>query len=116
MESHDMTKQEWRTVAELIQTIETDFDWALIERLTTAVRELNVPASVLKRIQQAATAAVGRSIQNDTIGTTRMTISTRAIHKEDDRMAQSWGFFLVERGAEDGAQHHIEVFVYPEES
>jgi hypothetical protein len=111
-----MTKEEWRSVAELIQPIGTHFDPALMEQLATAVRELNLPPSILERIQQAVAAAVGRSFQNDTSETTRMTISTRAIHTEDDRMARSWGFFLVERGVEDGAQHHIEVFVYPEES
>jgi hypothetical protein len=111
-----MKKQEWRTVAELIQTIGTHCDRALIERLATAVRELNLPPTVLEQMQQAVTAAVGRAFQNDTTRAAHMTISTRAIHKEDDRMSRSWGFFLINRGAEDGAQHHIEVFVYPEES
>ena len=111
-----MTKQEWRTVAELIQTIGTHCDRALMERLATAVRELNLPPTVLEQMQQAVTAAVGRAFQNDTTRAAHVTISTRAIHMEDDRMSRSWGFFLVDRGCGDGAEHHIEVFVYPDGS
>ena len=111
-----MIEQQWRTVAEVIQEAETAFEQALMERLATAVRELNVPASVLERMQHSATAAVRRAFQYTTTRVARVTVSTRATHGEDGRMSRSWGFFLVDRGSGDGAQHHIEVFVYPDGS
>jgi len=112
----DMTQQQWRTVAEVIQEAETAFEQVLMERLATAVRELNVPASVLERMQQAATAAVSRAFQYATTRVACVTVSTRALHREDGRMPRSWGFFLVDRGSGDGAEYHIEVFVYPDGS
>ena len=111
-----MTEQQWRTMAEVIQEAETAFEQALMERLATAVYELNVPASVLERMQQAATAAVSRAFQYATTQVACVTILTRATHSEDGRRPRSWGFFVVDRGSRDGAQHHIEVFVYPDGS
>ena len=111
-----MTEQQWRIVAEVIQEAESAFEQALMERLATAVRELNVLPSVLERMQQAATAAVRRAFQYETTRVACLTVSTRAAPGEEDRMPRSWGFFLVDRGSGDGAQHHIEVFVYPDGS
>jgi hypothetical protein len=111
-----MTEQEWCTVAEVIQEAETAFEQALMARLATAVRELNVPASVLERMQQAATAAVSRAFQHDTMRVACVTVLTPATHLQDGRMSRSWGFFLVDRGSKDGAQQHIKLFVYPDGS
>ena len=111
-----MTEQQWRTVAEVIQEAESAFEQALMERLATAVRELNVPASVLERMQQATTAAMSRAFQYTTTRVACVTVSTRVDHREDGQRPRSWGFFLVDRGSGDGAQHHIEVFVYPDGS
>ena len=111
-----MTEQQWRTVAEVIQDAETAFEQALLERLGAAVQELNLQSSVLERMQQAATAAVRRAFEYDTTRRARLTVSTRTMQQEDGRMPRSWGFFVVDRGSGDGAEHHIEVFVYPDGS
>jgi hypothetical protein len=111
-----MTEQHWRIVTKVIQEAETAFEQALRERLATAVRELNVPASVVERMQRAATATVRRAFQRNTTRVVCITVLTPAIHHEDGRRPRSWGFFLVDRGSGDGAQHHIEVFVYPDGS
>jgi hypothetical protein len=111
-----MTEQQWRIVTEVIQEAETAFEQALRERLATAVRELNVPASVLERMQHSVTSAVRRAFQYTTTQLACVTISTRAIHPEDGQRPHIWGFFLVDRGSGDGAEHHIEVFVYPDGS
>jgi uncharacterized protein GlcG (DUF336 family) len=111
-----MIEQQWRTVAEVVQEAETAFEQALMERLATAVRELNIPVSVLERMQHSATVAVSRAFQYATTRVACVTVSTRAIDREDGRMPRSWGFFLVDRGSGGGVQHHIDVFVYPDES
>jgi len=111
-----MREQQWRIVAEVIQEAETAFEQTLMERLATAVRELNLLPSVLERMQQSAIAAVRRAFQYDTTRPACLTVSTRASHGEDSGRPRSWGFFLVERGSVDGTQHHIEVFVYPDGS
>jgi hypothetical protein len=111
-----MTEQHWRVVTKVIQEAETAFGQALRERLAMAVRELNVSASVLERMQQAATAAVSRAFQQDTTRVACVTISTLAAHREDALRPRSWGFFLVDRGSGDRSEQHIEVFVYPDGS
>ena len=109
-----MIEQQWRVVAELIQVSETGFEQALLERLAAALHELNLPRSVLERMQQAATAAVGRAFENDMMRTAFVTVLTPIHQPEDGRIAPSWGFFLVERGTGDGEQYQIEVFLYPD--
>ena len=111
-----MTEQQWRIVAEVIQEAETAFEQALRERLTTAVRELNLPAAVVERMQHSVTSAVRRAFQHNTTRRACVTISTLPPQREDGQRPRSWGFFLVDRGSGDGAQHHIEVFVYPDGS
>jgi hypothetical protein len=111
-----MTEQQWRIVAEVTQEAETAFEQALMERLATAVRELNLLPSVLERMQQAAIAAVSRAFQCDTTRAACLTVSTRAIDVEDGRGPRSWGFFLVQRATGDGEPYQIEVFVYPDRS
>jgi len=111
-----MIEQPWRIAAEVIQEATTDGDPALAERLATALHELNLPRSVLERMQQVATAAVGRAFENDTTQATYVTVLTPIRQPEDGRIAPSWGFFLVERGAADGERYQIEVFLYPDGS
>jgi hypothetical protein len=108
-----MIEQQWRVVAELIQVSETGFDQAFLERLAAALHELNLPRSVLERMQQAAIAAVGRAFENDTTQATCVMVLTPIRQSEDGRIAPSWGFFLVERGRGDGELYQIEVFLYP---
>ena len=111
-----MIEQQWRIAAEVIQEATTDDDPALAERHGTALHELNLPRSVLERMQQAATAAVGRAFENDATQATYVTVLTPIRQPEDGRISPSWGFFLVERGTADGELYQIEVFLYPDGS
>ena len=109
-----MIEQQWRIAVEVIQEATTDYDQVLAERLATALHELNLPRSVLERMQQVATAAVGRAFENDTTRAAFVTVLTPIRRPEDGRISPSWGFFLVERGTGDGEQYQIEVFLYPD--
>ena len=111
-----MTEQQWRIIAEVIQEAETTCEQALLERLGPAVRELDISATVLQRMQQAVTAAVVRAFQADRTRPACVTLLTQAIQSADKPKARSWGFFLVERGTGDGELYQIEVFVYPDGS
>jgi hypothetical protein len=109
-----MTEQQWRSVAELIQAAETGFDQEFMERLATAVRELDLPVAVLQRMQQAATVALRRAFLDDSTRAACVTVLTRAIQVADEPIAHSWGFFLVERSIGDGAPYQVTLFVYPD--
>ena len=111
-----MTNQQWRTVAALTQEVAAAFEPALAERLAAAIHELHVPASVLEQMQRSASAAVGRAFQDPTTRLVDVTILAPAIGAAPGWAPRSWGFFLVDRGCEDAAQHHIDVFVYPDGS
>jgi hypothetical protein len=111
-----MIQQQWRSVAELIQATETDFEQAFKERLAAALHELNLPLAVLERMQQAATAALRRTFQGDSTRPACVRVLTRAIQAADQPTVRSWGFFLVERGTGDGAPYQVELFVYPDGS
>jgi hypothetical protein len=111
-----MTTQPWRKVAELIQDAKTGVGQAFREQIATAVDELHVPQTVLERMQQAAADAVERAFQSDTMVATCVTVSTRELSQAASGSARSWGFFLINRGAEDGAQHQIDIFLYPDGS
>jgi hypothetical protein len=111
-----MAEQQWRTLAVVIQEIEITVEQTLAARLAAAVHDLPVPASVLERMRQAVITAVRRAFQNPTIRHANVTVSTLAKGRADDQTPRSWGFFLVDRGIEDEAQHHIDVFVYPDGS
>jgi hypothetical protein len=111
-----MTEQQWRSVAELIQATETGFEQPFMEQLATAVRELDLPASVLQRMQQAATAALWRAFLGDSTRAACVTVLTRTIQAANQPIAHSWGFFLVERDIGDGAPYQVKLFVYPDSS
>jgi hypothetical protein len=111
-----MTEQGWRAVLTIALEICTGADQAMTAHLATAVQELDVPPSVLERLQRAVITAVRRAFQRDGTRLIRVTVSTRAIQPKDARMSCSWGFFLVERTAEDTQHQQIEVFLYPDGS
>ena len=69
-----MTERQWRSVAELIPATETGFDQEFIEQLATAVRELDLPASVLQRMQQAATVALRRAFLDESTRAACLTV------------------------------------------
>src|SRR5262245_27487617 len=107
--TRSMTVPQGRPVAEVTQEPEPDSAQAFMERLASALHEFNVPAGVLERLQQAATAAVSRAFQHGTARAACVSVSTRSIQREDGRIRESWGFFLVEHGAGDGAPYQVSV-------
>jgi len=111
-----MTEQHWRIVAEVIHEAETACAQVPMKRLAVAVRELNVPVSVLDRMWQAVSAAVARAFQDESTRAAGVRVLTRALQPADWPVARSWGFFLVERGTSGGGRYQIEVFVYPDGS
>jgi hypothetical protein len=98
----------------IVQETYAGSEQALAEHLATAVQACDVPAPVLERVHQAATAAVGRAFQHDDTRSISLRVSIRALQPQVARAPASWGFFIVERAAEEGERQHIEVFLYPE--
>ena len=109
-----MTEQGWHAVITIVQETYPGSAQALAERLATAIQAFDVPAHVLERVHQAATVAVGRVLQHDDTRSICLSVSMRALQPQAARAPASWGFFIVERAAEDGNCQHIEVFLYPE--
>ena len=109
-----MTEQGWNAVITIVQESYAGSEQALAERLVPAMQAYDVPASVLERVQQAATTAVGRAFQQDDTRSICLSVSMRAPQPQAARAPASWGFFIVERAAADGERQHIEVFLYPE--
>jgi hypothetical protein len=109
-----MTEQGWHAVITIVQETYAGSEQALAERLATAMQAYDVPASVLERVHQAATAAVGRAFQHDDTRSICLSVSMGALQPQSERAPASWGFFIVERAAEEGDRQHIEVFLYPE--
>jgi hypothetical protein len=110
-----MIDRVWRTLGEFTQVEVSGYDETLTEQLTTAVRELNVPVSVVKQMQVAVIAAVRRAFQRDNTRTAEVTVSAQVPHSEDGPADRSWGLFLVEKGTEGLAPHRIAVMLYPDE-
>jgi hypothetical protein len=110
-----MTERVWRTVGEFTQADAPGYDEMLTEQLTIAVRDLNVPLSVVKRMQAAVIAAVRRAFQRDNTRAAEVTVSAQVPHREEDPIDRSWGLFLVEKGTEGLAPHRIAVMLYPDE-
>jgi hypothetical protein len=109
-----MTEQGWNAVVTIVQETDATTEQALAEQLATAVQALDVPTHVLERVHQAATAAVGRVFQGDDTRSICLSLSMRALQAQATRASESWGFFIVERAADDRNRQHIEVFLYPE--
>jgi hypothetical protein len=111
-----MTEQEWRAVLTIALETCTGAEQALTVQIAAAVQALDVPPTVLERLQQAVMTAVRRAFQRDTTVTACMTLSTRVMQPKAAWASASWGFFIVERASEDGEHQHIEVFLYPDAS
>src|SRR4051794_14272548 len=111
-----MIERVWRTLGEFTQADAPGYDQALMEQLTTAVRELNVPLSVVKRMHVSVIAAVGRAFQRDNTRIAEVTVSAQVPHPGQGPAEPSWGLFLVEKGTEGLAPHRIAVMLYPDES
>jgi hypothetical protein len=109
-----MTEHVWRTLGEFTQVDAPGYDEALTEQLTIAVRDLNVPVSVVRRMHTAVLAAVRRAFQRDSTRNAEVTVSAQVPHPEENPIGRSWGLFLVEKGTEGLAPHRIAVMLYPD--
>jgi hypothetical protein len=111
-----MTEQAWRAVLNFTLESCTGVDQASTTRIAAAVQPLDVPPSVVERLQQTVMAAVHRAFQRAGTQSARVTVLTGVMRSQAACPAASWGFFLVERASEDGQHDHIEVFLYPDTS
>ena len=110
-----MNERVWRTIGEFAHADAPGYDETLMEQLTTAVCEINVPLSVVTRMQAAVIAAVRRAFQRDNTRTAEVTVSAQVPHPAEGLIDRSWGLFLVEKGTEGLAPHRIAVMLYPDE-
>jgi hypothetical protein len=109
-----MTKKEWRDLVEVTQPNEAGSDHALIEQLARAVAELNLPPAFLEHVQTAVAQAIRRAWQHDQERAVRLSMAAHVLHVEAGMVAQSWGFFLIEKRLEHTTDRRIEVLLYPE--
>jgi hypothetical protein len=110
-----MIERVWRTLGEFTQANAPGYDQTLMEQLSTAVCELNVPSSFLERMQVAVIAAVRRAFQRDNTRTAEVTVSAQLPRPAEAPIDHSWGLFLVEKGTEGLTPHRIAVMLYPDE-
>ena len=112
-----MTEHQWRAVAEFIQQAGSEeADQALMEQLVAALHELNVPRTVVERLQQATSTALRRAFEADNSRAVSVIVMTQAVQPLSQPMAHSWGFFLLERGTSERGLYQITVFLYPDGS
>jgi hypothetical protein len=110
-----MTERMWRTLGEFTQADAPGYDATLIERLSTAVDELNLPRSFFERMQTAVIRAVRRAFQRDNTRVVQVTVSAQMPHPAGGSTDHSWGLFLIERGTEGMTLHRIAVMLYPDQ-
>jgi hypothetical protein len=110
-----MNERVWRTLGEFTQADAPGYDETLTELLTIAVHDLDMPLTVVKRMQVAVIAAVRRAFQRDSTRTAEVTVSAQLPHLDEAPIDRGWGLFLVEKGAEGLAPHRIAVMLYPDE-
>ena len=109
-----MMAKAWRGLLEVTQLNEPSGDQVLIEQLASAVAELCLPAVFLERVQVAVAAAIRRAWQHDDDQAVYVTLAAQVQRVEAGPIAQSWGFFLIERRLEHSRDRRIEVLLYPE--
>jgi hypothetical protein len=109
-----MAAHAWCILGILTQTDAPDWNQTLMQHLASSVHELNVPASVLERMQSAASAAVCRSFQRDNTRAVQVTVSAQQ-HQEAKHHDRTWGFFLIEKSSDGAVCQHIAVQLYADE-
>lgn len=109
-----MIERVWRTFGEFTQTDTPGYDETLMEQLTTAVCELDIPLPVVQRMQASVIAAVRRAFQRDNTRTAEVTVSAQVPYPAGCLIDRSWGLFLVEKGTDGLAPHRIAVMLYPD--
>jgi hypothetical protein len=110
-----MIERIWCTLGEFRQADALGYEEMLMEQLTTAVRELNVPLAVVRRMQIAASTAVRRAFQRDNTQIAEVIVSAQVPRSGEGPAQRSWGLFLVEKGPEGPAPHRIAVMLYSDE-
>lgn len=119
--AHDRT---WHTLAELTLPGEPGDERRAMEHVVEAVRELSLPPACLERLQAAIAEAVLNAMRRGNTPRPAASVSIRVLRSgagvASQQPAQGWGFFLVARiadrakGADDGARHIVELFLYSE--
>lgn len=104
----------WHALVEVTQQNEASGDIVLIDHLIGAVVELNLPPAFLERIQEAVAEAIQRAWRHEKKGAVHLTVAAQVPDGRAGQIAQSWGFFLVEKCLEHTADRRIEVLLYPE--
>lgn len=101
-------------MADLELWVELAHGLALSPWLTELLQAPSVPASLRGRMDEAITAALQRALARTDTRSVRLTILTGPPRATRTVAASGWGFFLVEKPADDSEQHRIEVFLYRE--
>jgi hypothetical protein len=109
-----MTEKSWRGLMEVTQPRGVASEQALLEHLSMAVVELNMPPAFLERLQSGVAEAIRRAWQHDQDGMTCVTVAALVQEVGDGQLAQCWGFFLIEKRLAQTADRRIEVLLYPE--
>ena len=109
-----MTAKAWRGLLEVTQPNEPSGDQVLIDHLASALAELQLPAAFLEQLQTAVAAAIRRAWQHDADQAVRVTLAAQVQQIEAEQIAQSWGFFVIEKRLERTCDRRIEVSLYPE--
>lgn len=104
----------WRGLLEVTQPNRASSDRALIEQLAKALAELNLPPAFLERLQSSVAEAIRRAWQHDHNWAVHITLAALVLQAEGELVAQSWGFFLIEKRLALTADRRIEVLLYPE--
>jgi hypothetical protein len=107
-----MTKQMWRVLVEATQPNRAD-EQALLEHLTAAVAELQLPPALQERIALAVAEAIRRAWQPDKQPAASVTVAAHMLRSEGGQLDHSWGFFLIEKPI-NRVDRRIDVLLYPE--
>ncbi len=115
----------WQVLGELTLSSEPDHGHLSIGPVMEAMRELNLPASCLERLQQSVTEAIWNAIQRrnkpdpDEEVFVRVLVPNTETRQTERQSPGGWGCFLIERTAHtsgDLVHRVIELFVYREGS
>ena len=120
--SHDRA---WRTLAEFTVTGEPGSESLAVDGVVQAVRDLHLPSAQLERLKAIVAEAARHAIQRcGTMHQPGARVSIRVLasstHVVSRRWTRGWGFFLIERAANDAhtmrgtVGYLIEVFLYLE--
>jgi len=117
----DSADSEWQTLVAFTASRESDDLYAPIESIAAAAQGLNVARSQLEQIKNAVSGAVRNVLDHRQRLLHEHAVRIRIlVANNTTRATQCWGFFLLERIADDahnlanGIGYLIEVFLYPD--